>query len=100
MLVKDMVFRNCILIRYQTGLRVLHTQAFRLFKEELLMLRGMVFVDHMNFDIALQNYYKTLHLSTPKLDYNKLLKKITAQIDNWGHLIIQLYWIKIFLILV
>ena len=26
------------------------------------MLRGMIFVDHMNFDIALQNYYKTLGL--------------------------------------
>lgn len=31
------------------------------------MLRGMIFVDHMNFDIALQNYYKTLGLQTPKL---------------------------------
>ncbi len=40
------------------------------------MLRGMVFVDHLNFDIALQNYYKDLGEQTPKLDYNVLFKEI------------------------
>lgn len=40
------------------------------------MLRGMVFVDHMNFDIALQNYYKSLSHQTPKLDYSVLFKEI------------------------
>lgn len=46
------------------------------------MLRGMIFVDHMNFDIALQKYYKSLSKPTIKLDYNKLFKNICAQIDN------------------
>ncbi|WP_026499127.1 NYN domain-containing protein [Butyrivibrio sp. WCD2001] len=40
------------------------------------MLRGMMFVDHMNFDIALQNYYKSIGKQTPKLDYSVLFKKI------------------------
>ena len=34
------------------------------------MLRGMVFIDHMNFDIALQKYYKTLNKPTIKAFYN------------------------------
>ena len=46
------------------------------------MLRGMIFVDHMNFDIALQNYYKSLGLQTPKLVYNVLFRNLTGQIDN------------------
>ncbi|MCI7596187.1 MAG: NYN domain-containing protein [Lachnospiraceae bacterium] len=46
------------------------------------MLRGMVFIDHMNFDIALQKYYKSLSKPTIKLDYNKLFKNVCAQIDN------------------
>ncbi len=36
------------------------------------MLRGMVFMDHMNFDISLKVYYKSLGTDAPKLDYNKL----------------------------
>lgn len=46
------------------------------------MLRGMVFIDHMNFDIALQKYYKSLSKPTVKLDYNKLFRNICAQIAN------------------
>ena len=46
------------------------------------MLRGMVFVDHMNFDIALQQYYSKLGKQTPKLDYNKLFKELVFLIPN------------------
>ena len=46
------------------------------------MLRGMVFIDHMNFDIALQKYYKSLNKPTIKLDYNKLFQNVCAQIPN------------------
>lgn len=40
------------------------------------MLRGMVFVDHMNFDIALRDYYRSLDKSAPKLDYNKVFREV------------------------
>lgn len=40
------------------------------------MLRGMVFLDHMNFDIALKDYYRSLGQTAPKLDYNKLFKEV------------------------
>lgn len=46
------------------------------------MLRGMVFIDHMNFDIALQKYFKSLNKPTIKLDYNKLFNNVCAQIAN------------------
>lgn len=46
------------------------------------MLRGMIFVDHMNFDIALQKYYKGLKKHTIKLDYNKLFQNICKEIPN------------------
>lgn len=46
------------------------------------MLRGMVFVDHMNFDISLQTYYKNLHQQTPKLNYNILFKEIVKLVDG------------------
>ena len=46
------------------------------------MLRGMIFVDHMNFDIALQSYYKSLEEQTPKLDYNALFHNLVQKIDN------------------
>lgn len=42
----------------------------------------MIFVDHMNFDIALQDYYKKLGQPTAKLDYNKLFHNITQLVDN------------------
>jgi len=42
-----------------------------------LMLRGMVFVDHMNFNIAVQDYYiRKLNIRTPRLDYNTVFKSI------------------------
>lgn len=46
------------------------------------MLRGMVFIDHMNFDIALQKYYKSLGKPTIKLDYNKLFRNVCSEIKN------------------
>ncbi|WP_018213723.1 NYN domain-containing protein [Desulfitobacterium hafniense] len=46
------------------------------------MLRGMIFVDHMNFDIALQQYYIALGQKTPKLDYNLFFRELTAKIPN------------------
>lgn len=46
------------------------------------MLRGMVFIDHMNFDIALQKYYKSINKPTIKLDYNKLFRNVCTKIDN------------------
>lgn len=46
------------------------------------MLRGMVFIDHMNFDIALQKYYKSLGKPTIKLDYNKLFQNVCKKIPN------------------
>ena len=46
------------------------------------MLRGMVFVDHMNFDIALQQYYSNLGKQTPKLDYNIFFKELVSLIPN------------------
>ncbi|WP_455758366.1 NYN domain-containing protein [Ruminococcus champanellensis] len=47
------------------------------------MLRGMVFLDHMNFDIAIREYYrKILSAPAPKLDYNLLFKQITEQRDG------------------
>ena len=50
------------------------------------MLRGMVFVDHMNFDIALQSYYKSLEKHSPKLDYNCLFKEIVSLVSNVDYL--------------
>lgn len=46
------------------------------------MLRGMVFIDHMNFDIALRKYYNSLSKPTIKLDYNKLFRNVCSQIEN------------------
>jgi len=46
------------------------------------MLRGMVFVDHMNFDIALQNLYKNSGGKTPKLDYHTFFKGIVNEKDS------------------
>ncbi|MCL2002905.1 MAG: hypothetical protein FWG72_02740 [Oscillospiraceae bacterium] len=42
-------------------------------------MRGMVFMDHMNFDIALQEYYMSYGEPTPKLDYRKLFRNLTAE---------------------
>ena len=42
------------------------------------MLRGMVFVDHMNFSIAVQDYYKGLGQVSPRLDYNTIFTGIVS----------------------
>ena len=46
------------------------------------MLRGMVFVDHMNFDIALRNYYYVNGKPAPKLDYNLFFKNLVGLVPN------------------
>lgn len=42
------------------------------------MLRGMVFLDHMNFDIAIKDYYRTMDQQAPRLDYNQLFRKVAG----------------------
>ena len=46
------------------------------------MLRGMVFMDNLNFEIAVTEYYKNLGTNAPKLDYNILFKKIVQLRSN------------------
>lgn len=46
------------------------------------MLRGMVFVDHMNFNIAVNDYYSSLGKKPPNLDYNTLFRGVVAKIPN------------------
>ena len=46
------------------------------------MLRGMVFVDHMNFNIALSDYYSTFGKKAPNLDYNTIFRGIVSKISN------------------
>lgn len=48
------------------------------------MLRGMVFVDHMNFDIAVSSYYREIvgAASSPNLDYNTLFRGVVSRIPN------------------
>lgn len=46
------------------------------------MLRGMVFVDHMNFNIAVGDYYSKLGQRTPYLDYNTVFKGIVSLRPN------------------
>ena len=46
------------------------------------MLRGMVFVDHMNFNIAVSDYYATLGKKTPNLDYNTVFKGMVGKIPD------------------
>lgn len=43
------------------------------------MLRGMVFLDHMNFNIAVNDYYRNLGKQSPKLDYGKMLCGVVMQ---------------------
>jgi len=42
------------------------------------MLRGMVFVDHMNFNIASQTYYKNKSQVAPRIDYNTIFRGIVS----------------------
>jgi uncharacterized LabA/DUF88 family protein len=47
------------------------------------MLRGMVFVDHMNFEIALRQLYSHQNNApAPRLDYNLLFKNLVGLIPN------------------
>lgn len=49
-----------------------------------VVLRGMVFVDHMNFDIALRHLYADE--KAPKLDYNTLFNGIVNTIPGIDYL--------------
>ncbi len=46
------------------------------------MLRGMVFVDHMNFNIAVGEYYSGLGKKAPALDYNTIFKGIVTHLPD------------------
>lgn len=46
------------------------------------MLRGMVFVDHMNFNIAVSDYYASTGKPAPNLDYNTVFRDIVSTIPN------------------
>ena len=46
------------------------------------MLRAMVFIDYMNFQCALDKYYGSLKLPSPRLDYNRLPEIACAQVIN------------------
>ena len=46
------------------------------------MLRGMVFVDHMNFNIAVADYYSGLGKKAPSLNYNTVFRGIVSCIPN------------------
>lgn len=46
------------------------------------MLRGAVFVDHMNFNIAVGDYYNSLGKKTPNLDYNTVFCGVVSLIPG------------------
>ena len=47
------------------------------------MLRGMVFVDHMNFNIAVGDYYSDkFGKRAPNLDYNKVFRSIVSMVPG------------------
>lgn len=46
------------------------------------MLRGMVFVDHMNFNIAVSDYYRSIDKQAPNLDYNTLFSGVVSMVPN------------------
>lgn len=50
------------------------------------MLRGMVFVDHMNFDIALRQLYQQANDKPPRLDYNTVFRGIVALLNHIDYL--------------
>lgn len=45
------------------------------------MLRGMVFVDHMNFNIAVNDLFKS-SVMKPNLDYNTVFRGVVSKIPN------------------
>jgi len=46
------------------------------------MLRTMVFIDYLNFDIALKDLFTKYKEPFPRLDYAKLAAKLTKEIPN------------------
>ncbi|MBD5119468.1 MAG: NYN domain-containing protein [Clostridiales bacterium] len=50
------------------------------------MLRGMVFVDHMNFDIAIRDYYIKSGRAPISLDYGTLFQGIVSLLPNIDYL--------------
>ena len=47
------------------------------------MLRGMVFIDHMNFNITLQNFYHRIHgTEAPRIDYQKFMYNLAGEVPN------------------
>lgn len=50
------------------------------------MLRGMLFLDHMNFDIAVRDYYNKIGEPVVSLDYNTLFKGIMSLIPSIDYL--------------
>ncbi len=46
------------------------------------MLRGMVFVDHMNFNIAIRDLYAGINQPSPDLDYNTVFRGIVGLVPN------------------
>ena len=50
--------------------------------EDTFVLRGMVFVDHMNFNIAVGDYYAKAGQRNPYLDYNTVFKGIVSLLPD------------------
>ncbi len=46
------------------------------------MIRGMIFVDLLNFDIALHSLYVSNSLPTPRLDFVKLFRKVARGVEG------------------
>lgn len=51
------------------------------------MQRVMVFIDQLNFEIALLNYYRKNGSQAPRLDYNEMPRQITAMLPGDNHLV-------------
>lgn len=49
----------------------------------IYMLRGMVFVDHMNFDIAFKDLFEG---NAPSIDYNKLFPSLVSLVEGVDYL--------------
>lgn len=49
------------------------------------MLRAMAFVDHMNFNIALGDYYQSLGQKPASLDYNTVFKGIVSLVPDMSY---------------
>ena len=46
------------------------------------MIRGMIFVDLLNFDIALHSLYVSNGLPSPRIDFIKLFRKVVRCLDG------------------